>query len=121
MMSTSRSLTSGGNIVLSFALGIGLTVCSSRVCFGLIVVGVCFWCLAGGITLRARLLILILSSKITDSDVGGFFLESDSWTLLNVGFLLKSGKEEYAFTVVSSKICRFLTLITLFCSSMWTL
>lgn len=112
MMMTSGSLASSGNVVLSFALGVGLTICFARICFSLTSVGIGIWRLAGGVALRVHFLILILSSKITNFDIGGSFLESDSWILLNVGFCSKSGKEEYVFAVMFSKIYKFLTLIT---------
>lgn len=42
MMKTFGSLVSSGDGVLFFALGIGLTVCPGRVCFGLTIVSVGF-------------------------------------------------------------------------------
>lgn len=77
MMRISRSLASGGDVVLSFALGVDLTVRPAHVCFGFTVVGVGFWHLVDGVALRTCPLILILSSEITDPDVDGSSLESD--------------------------------------------
>lgn len=121
MMSTFRSLTCDGNIILPSALGISFIVCPAHICFGLTVVGGDFWCLAGDVALQAHYLILILFSEITNPDVVGSSLESDSWTPSNVGLSLKSSKEECAFIVMSLNMCRYLTLITLFSYSMWTL
>lgn len=121
MIRTCRSLASDSDVVLPFTLGISLTVCSAHVCFGLTIIGVGFWRLAGGIALQARLLILIWSLEVMNSDVDRSSLESDSWTLSNVGFCSKSGKNKCIFAIVSSKICRSLTLITLFYFSVWTL
>lgn len=78
MMSTSESSNSGGNVVLSFTLGIDLIVYLARICFSLTVIGVGFWRLAGGIALRARFLILILSSNVTDFYLSGSPSEFDS-------------------------------------------
>lgn len=116
-MSTSRSSTSGGNVVLPFALGVSLTVCLACVCFDLTIVSIGFWYLTGGVALQAYPLILFSSSEVMDPDVGRSSFEFDSWTPSNVGFLSKFGKKEYAFAILSSKICRSLTLITLFYSS----
>lgn len=121
VMKTFGSLASSGNIVLLFALGIGLTVFFACICFDFIVVSIGFWCMAGSIILWVRLLIFILSLKVTNLNISGLSLESDNWTLLNVSFYSKSDKEEYTFIIVFLKICKSLTLITLICSLIWTL
>lgn len=112
MIMTSGSLASSDNVVLSFTLGISLTICFAHICFSLTSVGVGIWYLVGGVALQVHFLILILSSKIINFDIGASLSESDSWILSNVGFCSKSGKEEYVFAVMFSKICKFLTLVT---------
>lgn len=78
MMRTSRFLVSDDNIILPFALGVGLSICLTRMCYGLTIVSMSFWYMAGGIVLQVCLLILISFSKITDPDVSRSLLESDS-------------------------------------------
>lgn len=120
MMSTSQSLTYDGNVVLLFVLGVGMTVCFAYVCFSLTVVGVCFSRLAGGVALQPHSLILISSSEYMDINVVGSSSDSDSWTPSNVSFLSNFDKKKCVFAVMSSKICKFFALITLFYFSMWT-
>lgn len=78
MISTSGSLTSGGDFVLPFALGVSLTICFAHICFCLIVIGIGFWCLADGVALWARFFILILSLEVTDPDINRSSSESNS-------------------------------------------
>lgn len=122
VMSISISSVPGGDLTLFFIFDIGLTVCPARVYFGSLVGNVGFWHLTGSsVALWAYFLILISSSKVVDFDEEVFSLTSNSWISLNVGFPAKYNRTKSVFTVVSSKICKSLTLMTLFCSSIWTL
>lgn len=65
-MRTSKFSAFDDNVVLLIALGIGLTVFSTCVCFYLTIVSIGFWRLADGVILWTHPLILILSLKVID-------------------------------------------------------
>lgn len=90
MINTSGSLTYDGNIVLSFALGVGLTIHPTYICFNLNIFGIDPWHLVDGVTLWACFLILVLFSEVTDLDIGESSSKFNSWTLSNINFLSKS-------------------------------
>lgn len=111
-------LTLGGDLTF-LAFDIDLIICSTRVCFGLPVDGVGFWRLTGGsVAFLTCSLILISSSEVVDFDEKASSLTSDSWISLNIDFSSKSDRAESVFVAVFSKICKFLTLITLLYSLM---
>ncbi len=121
-MSASVSSVASGEVVFSLTFDVGLTVCPARVCFGSPTGGVgCGRLTGGSVVCQACLLILISSSEVADLDEKASFSVSDSWISTKIGFPSKSGKAEYLFAAVSLKICKSLTLMTLFYSSTWTL
>lgn len=71
----------------------------------------------GSVALRAHSLILISSLKVVVTGEEASSLVFNSWILSNIGFLSKSSRAESVFAVISLKIRRSFTLMTLFCFS----
>lgn len=116
IISISVLSSSDGNMGLALTFGVSIIVCLARLCFDLPISSIGFWRLIkGGVDFQACFLILILSSKVADLNKEGSCLASDGWIPSNIGFLLNSGRAECVFTTMSSKICKSLTLMTLFC------
>lgn len=80
-----------------------------------------FWptCVLAGLFWRHLAVLFLLSESLLLSEL--YDILSGIWSASNVGFTLKSGRDVVGLGKMSLKICKFLTRITLFCSSICTL